>query len=106
MLTSHDVSEVVVNDQGKRVVCKTQERYIEISFDEILLALGRQANTSGFGLEELGISLDPNHTISANEFLQTLLVLISLPMWQPTRPGMSQSMHCFHHLKNLEWIIA
>ena len=71
VLTSHDVSEVVVNDQGKRVVCKTQERYIEISFDEILLALGRQANTSGFGLEELGISLDPNHTISANEFLQT-----------------------------------
>ncbi|WP_404401890.1 FAD-dependent oxidoreductase [Idiomarina seosinensis] len=42
---------------------------VAIPFDRVLIALGRQANTSGFGLEELGVEAD--RTINANELLQT-----------------------------------
>jgi len=44
---------------------------IMIDFDCVLIATGRQANVTGFGLEELGIELKPNGTISVNEYLQT-----------------------------------
>lgn len=42
-----------------------------IEFDALLFALGRRANTQGFGLEELGIELNKNATISVNDYLQT-----------------------------------
>ena len=48
-------------------------KLVEIEFDEILVAVGRAANTSGFGLEELGVELNPNKTIRVNEKLQTSL---------------------------------
>lgn len=44
----------------------TQER---LPFDEILIAVGRQANLTGFGLEKLGI--ETNRTVVTNELLQT-----------------------------------
>ncbi len=43
----------------------------EVEFDKVLLAIGRRPNTSGFGLEELGIELNRNGTIQVNEYLQT-----------------------------------
>jgi pyruvate/2-oxoglutarate dehydrogenase complex dihydrolipoamide dehydrogenase (E3) component/uncharacterized membrane protein YdjX (TVP38/TMEM64 family) len=43
-----------------------------IAFDEILCAVGRRANTEGFGLEELGIGLTPARTIEVDDRLQTL----------------------------------
>ncbi len=43
----------------------------EIPFDKILVAVGRRPNVKGFGLEALNVSLRPNGTIDANEFLQT-----------------------------------
>ena len=45
---------------------------IRIEFDRVLLALGRRANTEGFGLEDLGIGLNPSGTVAGNEFLQCL----------------------------------
>ena len=36
-----------------------------------MIALGRQANINGFGLESLGVKLHNNKTIQANPFLQT-----------------------------------
>jgi len=40
-----------------------------IPFDKILVAVGRQANLTGFGLEKLGIETD--RTVITNDFLQT-----------------------------------
>ncbi len=40
-----------------------------VEFDALLLAVGRQANLTGFGLEELGIEC--NKTIVTNAYLQT-----------------------------------
>lgn len=39
--------------------------------DQLLLALGRVANVSGFGLEELGVELAPRGTLAVDGFLAT-----------------------------------
>jgi pyruvate/2-oxoglutarate dehydrogenase complex dihydrolipoamide dehydrogenase (E3) component/uncharacterized membrane protein YdjX (TVP38/TMEM64 family) len=44
---------------------------VEIEFDEVLCALGRVANVTGYGLEEMGIALSGRKTVEVNEFLQT-----------------------------------
>ncbi len=40
-------------------------------FDQVLLAIGRQANVSGFGAEELGLELTERKTFKSDEFLRT-----------------------------------
>jgi len=45
---------------------------VEIEFDEMLVAIGRQANSRGFGLEELGVPLRKDGTIEVNAYMQTL----------------------------------
>ncbi|MGH8550827.1 MAG: FAD-dependent oxidoreductase [Methylococcales bacterium] len=45
---------------------------VRIEFDRVLVALGRVANTRGFGLEELGIGLSKSGTVETNDFLQTI----------------------------------
>lgn len=42
-----------------------------IEGDQLLLALGRVANVSGFGLEELGVELTPRGTVAVDGFLAT-----------------------------------
>ncbi len=70
---------VLVNHKAKQVVTEAGEKYLvvenngedkRIPFDEILCAVGRIANTSGFGLEELGIPAAK--VVETNEYLETL----------------------------------
>lgn len=42
-----------------------------ISFDKVLIAVGRKANTEGVGLENLGIKLEANGTIRLDPYLRT-----------------------------------
>lgn len=58
-------------EQNFLVVEDTNGQKKEISFDKAICALGRKANTKGFGLEDLGIELNKNGTIATNEKLQT-----------------------------------
>lgn len=69
--TNHLAKEVINRNGQKVLVCEHNEQTVEIEFDEILVAVGRAANTSGFGLEELDIELNPNKTVRVNEKLQT-----------------------------------
>lgn len=39
--------------------------------DQVLIALGRRANTNGLGLESVGVKLTPEGAITVDEFLQT-----------------------------------
>ncbi len=55
----------------KYLVAEHKGQTVEIEFDQVLLALGRSANVSGFGLEGLGVKLSSRKTIEVNEFLQT-----------------------------------
>lgn len=70
ILTSH---KAVQFKKGKtnKVVCEANGKQVEVEFDEIILAIGRKARTKGFGMEELGIRLNPNGTIETDEFLRT-----------------------------------
>jgi pyruvate/2-oxoglutarate dehydrogenase complex dihydrolipoamide dehydrogenase (E3) component/uncharacterized membrane protein YdjX (TVP38/TMEM64 family) len=43
----------------------------EIRCDQILCALGRVANTTGYGLEELGIPVTKSKTVEVDEFMRT-----------------------------------
>ena len=60
-----------VEFKGKTLIADSPEGSRELSFDEVLVAVGRKANTKGFGLEELGVPLRKNGTIETNDFLQT-----------------------------------
>src|SRR5512139_332497 len=49
----------VEGDGARRLVCEHAGAEVAIEFDQILVAAGRVANTSGYGLEELGIGTTP-----------------------------------------------
>ena len=68
---NHGAREIRVNGEEKLLVCEHQNREVLIPFDEILVALGRTPNTTGFGLEALGVTLGPKGNIETNGFLQT-----------------------------------
>ncbi|MCG8610758.1 MAG: FAD-dependent oxidoreductase [Pseudomonadales bacterium] len=55
------------------LICEKDGREETIAFDTLLLAVGRKANTQGFGLENLNIATNENGTIRVNDFLQTSL---------------------------------
>ena len=71
VLTDHAATEVLVRDREKLLVCDHQGERVEIPFDAILVAVGRKANTTGFGLEELGVRIGPRGTLDADPFLRT-----------------------------------
>lgn len=71
VLTRHDAIRFE-NDNGESVlVCEHNDQEVRVAFDKVLFALGRSANVSGFGLEELGVRLNPRGTIDADELLRT-----------------------------------
>jgi pyruvate/2-oxoglutarate dehydrogenase complex dihydrolipoamide dehydrogenase (E3) component len=66
------VGHVALRVENKTLVCEHEGRQVRIEFDELLCAVGRVANTAGYGLEELGIPLTRSRTIVTNEYLQAL----------------------------------
>jgi len=71
VLTGHRAKEVVIGDGQKRLICEQAGQTVEIDFDEILVAVGRQANVTGFGLEELGVRIAGRGTIETDPYLRT-----------------------------------
>ena len=69
--TSHKALRVERDASGKRLVCEHEGAEVAFEFDVLLLALGRQANVEGFGLEELGVRLTERGTIEADALLRT-----------------------------------
>ncbi|MCE0556167.1 bifunctional TVP38/TMEM64 family protein/FAD-dependent oxidoreductase [Motilimonas sp. E26] len=50
---------------------QTSQEEQRFSFDKVLIAVGRKANTEGLGLEPLGINLETNGTITLDPYLRT-----------------------------------
>lgn len=71
VLTNHRAVNVEKRGKEKMLICENDGTTVEIPFDEILVAVGRAANSSGFGLEELGIQTRRNGTIETDEYLRT-----------------------------------
>ncbi len=60
-----------IEDGKKIAILKTPNGLQEIQFDALIIAVGREANTKGYGLENLNIQLDERGNIAVDENLQT-----------------------------------
>ncbi|MES9937556.1 MAG: FAD-dependent oxidoreductase [Sedimenticola sp.] len=67
----HMAKQFRVEDGRKILVAEYDGEAVEFEFDQVLVAVGRAANVSGFGLEELGVQISDRRTVEVNEFLQT-----------------------------------
>jgi dihydrolipoamide dehydrogenase len=72
VLVNHKALQVVVEKGEKVLIVENEGRRISIPFDELLCAVGRVANTAGYGLEELGVPTTKTRTVEINEYLQTI----------------------------------
>ncbi|MEZ5614828.1 MAG: FAD-dependent oxidoreductase [Rhodocyclaceae bacterium] len=74
--SGHKALRFLVDNGEKTLVCEHVGApgggEVRIAFDEVLVAVGRLANTTGYGLEELGIPLAKTRTVETNDYLQTL----------------------------------
>lgn len=71
VLTGHKARSFRTEAGQKILTCEHNGGDVDVTFDQIIVALGRQANVSGFGLEELGVKLSPRKTVEADAFLET-----------------------------------
>ncbi len=68
---SHKTIQFSRDGETKTLRVEYQGQPADIVFDEVLVAVGRRANTEGFGLEELNIGTTAQGTLQVNEYLQT-----------------------------------
>jgi len=72
VLTGHRATSVRVSGPAKSLVVVDGDGVQSlVDFDQLIIAVGRQANVSGFGLEALGVELNPNGTVAVDDFLRT-----------------------------------
>jgi len=71
VLTGHRAKEFLIEGDEKVLLCECEGKDVRIPFDEVIVAVGRKANTKGFGLEELGIELTKPGTIEVDPYLRT-----------------------------------
>jgi len=71
VLTSHRAMKVETKGDVKTLICEYEGKEVSVEFDDILVAVGRRANTDGLGIEQLGIKLRPNGTIETDDYLRT-----------------------------------
>lgn len=69
ILSGHQASEVSQN----RVLCLGDSGQVEVPFDQILVAVGRRANTEQMQLDAMGVRLRENGTIETDDYLRTSL---------------------------------
>ena len=70
--TGHKAKQFLFHEGRKVLVCEEQGKEGRFEFDALLCAVGRVANTAGYGLEELGIPVTRARTVETNEYLQTV----------------------------------
>ena len=68
----HTAVEVQSRGDAINVICESADgQRINVECDALLIAIGRKANSTGFGLEALGIDYEDNGTLKVNDYLQT-----------------------------------
>jgi len=74
VLTGHTAVRFEQQDGERWLVTRTAgdaNEQARIRFDAVLVAIGRVATTTGYGLEELGIGTTAQRTLAVDEWLQT-----------------------------------
>jgi dihydrolipoamide dehydrogenase len=77
VLTEHKAKQFVVENGEKVLIAERKDEHgavqdVRIPFDAVLVAVGRVANTNGYGLEELGIVVTRARTVETDDYLQTI----------------------------------
>jgi pyruvate/2-oxoglutarate dehydrogenase complex dihydrolipoamide dehydrogenase (E3) component len=72
VLTEHKAKQFLMENGEKVLVAEHDGQDVRIPFDEVLVAVGRVANTAGYGLEELGIGVTRARTVETDDYLQTI----------------------------------
>jgi pyruvate/2-oxoglutarate dehydrogenase complex dihydrolipoamide dehydrogenase (E3) component len=72
VLTEHRAKQFLLEGGEKVLVAEHAGRDVRIPFDAVLIAVGRIANTQGYGLEELGIGATKARTVETDDYLQTI----------------------------------
>lgn len=67
----HSAKQFIVENGEMSLLAEHRGQTVRIPFDQVLLALGRVANTAGYGLEDIGIELSPKRTIQVDAFQAT-----------------------------------
>ena len=71
-LHTNTMCKAVANERGKQVmILDKEDQKISIKFDKLLIAVGRTANSKGFGLENIGIQFDKGNRIIVDDYLRT-----------------------------------
>jgi dihydrolipoamide dehydrogenase len=68
---NHKAKAFRLENGEKVLVAVTEGREVRIAFDQVLVAVGRVANTEGYGLEELGIPVTKQRTVEVDETMRT-----------------------------------
>ena len=71
VMVNTKATKVEADGDTKTLICEKDGETVRVDFDEIIIAVGRKANTSGFGAEELGISLSDKGTIAIDDYQRT-----------------------------------
>ncbi|MCB1772150.1 MAG: FAD-dependent oxidoreductase [Gammaproteobacteria bacterium] len=58
-------------DGAYRLTAEREGENVTVEFDQVLVAVGRTANTSGYGLEDIGVEISDRRTVAVNDFMQT-----------------------------------
>jgi pyruvate/2-oxoglutarate dehydrogenase complex dihydrolipoamide dehydrogenase (E3) component/uncharacterized membrane protein YdjX (TVP38/TMEM64 family) len=72
VLVNHKAKQFLIENGEKILICEHDGTEVRVPFDALLCAVGRVANTAGYGLETLGIPVAKTRTVEVNEFMQTV----------------------------------
>jgi len=72
VLVNHRAKQFLVDNGEKVMIAEHDGKDVRVAFDLLLCAVGRVANTTGYGLEELGIGTTKQRTVETNAFLETI----------------------------------
>ncbi len=67
----HTAKEFIIEKGEKIMIAEHEGQSVKIPFDQVLVAIGRVANISGYGVEEMDIKISPRKTIETNGFQET-----------------------------------
>lgn len=71
ILKNHEATSFRKEGESLVGAFKTPKGESSLTFDRVIVALGRKANIKGFGLEELGIETTESGTIKVDSYLRT-----------------------------------
>ena len=71
VLARHRAKGFIRKNGVQTLVCESPNGEVQLNFDQVLFAIGRQANLKGYGLEDIDAISPDDIILPTNDFLQT-----------------------------------